>query len=304
MSRCVRAALVLSIGMPAACATRQPAGVWHLVSLEAADTMYRAGAEVAVWLHNRGASAVGYNTCSGFLHLERAERDSWRGIPVALWPDTISSCVGPIRRLKPGDSVRGAALLPGDLPAGTYRINTTISGLGGEDDRGNTRLATPAFRVEAAPGPETALRTGRAEYRLQDRAGVTLEAAIAVTYVNRTDQPRYIRPCGEADRPRWQFQRRTANGWAPFLDATACPLLERDPIRVDPGGVRTDTIPLRIDRSRQRVPEYGLDTVPGAYRIVYLVFRASYQSLDPVARDRLSVPAEERASNVFRVVLP
>lgn len=131
------APLVLLLVLSGCGLLSRPSGPTFSAEAEA----YAPGDAVPVTLRNAGRAEVGYNLCAGFLVLERDD-DGWAVAPVPLTRTPDTACTAQLNLMGPGEEAASTAYLPADLPAGSYRLVTTV-----EVDGVQQQLTTGAFRV-------------------------------------------------------------------------------------------------------------------------------------------------------------
>ena len=102
---------------------------------------YRAGEPLTLTVHNRGADTVAFNPCTRSLEAERG--DTWTPVPEPARICTMEAWI-----LAPGQTRAGPTELPGDLPAGRYRVVLGFSAGSGEPGAGKLEARTSPFTVE------------------------------------------------------------------------------------------------------------------------------------------------------------
>lgn len=137
------------------------------------------------------------------------------------------------------------------------------------------------------------LRTDAAEY-VVEYTGTLYRAAIGYTYVNRTRTAVSAHQCQTPSPPALE---KAVNGhWVPAYAPEVFLCESIPPFRVPAGGTYRGTLALRVaHRDRHTSPELLVDSIPGTYRLRW-VLRAGSDPADTTAA------WIEVVSNSFRLV--
>lgn len=105
-------------------------------------TTFAPGDTVFAELRNSGAEGVGFNLC--YTDLERRTDSRWRLAEEFFGVPASGACLAYLAALAPGTTARSRYAIRRDLPAGTYRLRTTLVSL---DASGDRTVRTQAFTV-------------------------------------------------------------------------------------------------------------------------------------------------------------
>jgi hypothetical protein len=105
-------------------------------------TAFAPGDTVFAELRNAGAEGVGFNLC--FTDLERRTDSRWRLAEEFFGLPANGACLANVAVLAPGTTGRSRYAIRRDLPAGKYRLRTTLVSL---DSSGDRTVRTQAFTV-------------------------------------------------------------------------------------------------------------------------------------------------------------
>lgn len=126
----------------------------------------------------------------------------------------------------------------------------------------------------------------------------SLVLTIPVSYTNPTHKTVYFAMCGY-QQPAPVLQKYERGEWTNAL-AKVCDLVLTPPVEVEPGETYTQTVVMWSSLRSNSYPQFGVEEIPGTYRLVYRI----YETWDP-KRDEPGLgklfPLEGRISNEFQL---
>lgn len=127
--------------------------------------------------------------------------------------------------------------------------------------------------------------------------------ALRATYINRTDKPVYLAPCGEEDdSPGFSLEKRTNGAWRPVY-GTVCALGAGVPVEVKPGERYSTRLEVAGNREPNNFPCFRVKRIPGTYRLVLSVEDADYTDIF-LETQPASISKRLSVSNPFQVKAP
>ena len=153
-------------------------------------------------------------------------------------------------------------------------------------------LASAACGDPAAPGPDLPfVETSAPEFAV-DVDGSSIDAAIVVTFTNRTRDPVYFQHCPPP--LRLQVRHPGDDTWVNAYDPVYGCVGTTSTRKLDAGDARTDTLHISGCLDGSCSPNFEV-VANAEYRIVYGA--ATERDLSEV------LPLEDRVSNIFRLVV-
>ena len=119
-----------------------------------------------------------------------------------------------------------------------------------------------------------------------------------MSYTNPTDKTIYFVKCGY-QQPAPVLQKYEGGEWINAL-GKVCDLILTPPVEVEPGETYTQTVVMWSSLRPNTYPSFGVEEIPGTYRLVYRI----YETWDP-ERDEPGLgelfPLDGRISNEFQL---